>query len=197
MTEFRVTREIVQEIAELGAIQLPVESIPPFDEFMEAIVTSKDRALEFDISDSPEYLLWGILDNIISIESGGIDSIGRAYIEAHAQRQDIPSKNLHQDRFGQKISCVWMRPTSGEVEPMTDVLHVYGRGRHASLRPNVQFSYRNGPIVLAGYNFGNLIVPSLEGEGYTWHIGNGDPEGDAFFAADIYTKQYQPSLAPA
>ncbi len=187
---FNVTRDVLQEIAEHGAYQLPKDLIPPYDEFSKSLVSFVLSLDEFDIEEELSgYEAWRCLEDIIEFESDGEMIIVSANAEGHEERSRIPNPGLlHRDAYGQALSLVWM---TGSPE---DRLDIHGRGEVPTPSPIAQYLYRNGPILLAGDDFGKRFVNADIPVGPAWHFGKGTSAGMPFFAVDAYTTHTSPAL---
>ena len=184
MSEFKVTRDLIQELAEIGSVQLPAQLTPPYDTFFRSCVNRAimlRTATPFDRDVAACYPIWSTLCEVILNERGPFCFTGKTRVETAPCRNSIPNVGMHQDDFGQTLSCVWM------ADPEDDQLSTYGRNDHRTENPLATYRYSNGPILLAGEGFGGNLVASGVPTGPTWHIGQGASLNSPFFGLDLFT----------
>lgn len=173
----RPIRDIANDLVEIGAVQLPYELTPPYEDFFKGLIdflgtTGSSSKLDIGMQ-LQRYALWDVLDRLIRHVTPG-RSIVRVNLDYAFNRESIPNSDLHQDYFGQNLSCVWMHRATD------DRLHTYGRGHGPSDVPKRTFFYTGGPIILAGQGFGGDLD-------YTWHMGEGESTDSPFFGLDVFT----------
>lgn len=156
MSESRVTREMVQELAETGAVQLAGVEFP-------AIRPNHSQKLDRLVNDKTFGVIGEAAWSIIA-QSGLMDCTPMVDLKIFPTLRRV---EMHQDRGGHMEGFTMLWDPSAKDD--SALLKTYGRGitpNHAS--PRI-FDYSKGPIVLAQKAFGTNLLEFDSDYGGCWH----------------------------
>lgn len=172
MSEFKVTREMVQELAETGAYQLPMSTLPDEAELAEFLCPLSWPNTSVT-SIFTEFANLGIFPDLVDVAK---DILKIAYPKIHqwsrVRQQTFrvlgvsPTKyNPHQDGGGDLsgISVIFTKGKHTDEQLLT-------MGRAAIYRDPQSFYYRNGPVVITQKDFGKPLLKPHDYLGATWHL---------------------------
>lgn len=180
MAEFRVTRPIVQEMAEMGAIQpAGLAGVIGSDFDIDKIVSRMGFANfgRYDVKPSSILRLNSVVTDILTLSEGRPVSDLEIFIDKNSGQADLHRKleegDFHEDlELEDGILTVLFTPN-----PTTDRrLIVGGRGNSPDIDQQFQLPYSKGEILLAGEGFGRAILPGDFGGHATWHGATGSAE---------------------
>jgi hypothetical protein len=176
MSEFKITREMVQELAETGAVQLSgVETPMSHTRNQSDLNTALCKGLP---------LIMGLMNQILTLSGYDATRYRPPQISSAAESKDLNIKGaivsgedlsilLHQDFSADGgitgFSVLWtpfcpLREEEG--------LYVAGRSNVPREQDLRKIYYHRGPIVIAQRNFGMRLLGKKEGElNAVWHEG--------------------------
>lgn len=172
MTDFRVTRELAQELAETGSVQLPKDLLPDAHELSEMLGCVGGK-LTTVTSDYQDFVKLGIFPDIVDVAEQFLDVCYQGQVDwIKLRQQAFTSKTCetgkwHKDAHGDLRGLSFLY-TAGQDDK--EALVTGGRGD--SPRSHKRYLYKNGPIALAQTDFGALILPTYADIGATWHHGD-------------------------
>lgn len=165
-----VTTELAQELAETGAVQLPLhilgENLPSNSkaQLRSGSIETKVDFSEYCISDQAGQL-GGIVRQIFAMACEPLPTVARTMEWATHQGY---AWHLDPETSKGGISILMTSLMRGPVRS-NETLEIGGRGRICS-SDSFELHYADGPIVIAQQNFGELLLTGDEPTGGTWHM---------------------------
>lgn len=177
MADFEISRELVQELAETGAVQAPEGILPGYDYLKELIFKPGKKASTSGPIQYEEFMgtemvnelghLIGYANSLLGITYEGLEVSWR-----RVRVQTIPKKpdNLifHRDGSGDLSGISILFTYGKEVD---EKLLTAGRGSCSNDGDQKVFKYMNGPIVIAQKGWGLPLLQPNQDCGATWHCG--------------------------
>lgn len=173
MSEFNVNREMVQELAETGAIQIPMSVLPEERELSDMLGHVGDRTFSV-VSVYADFEALGIFPELVTVARDllKICYAGRLTWQRVRQQAFTPKSyetgKWHKDAEG-RLTGISFLFTNGKCP--SEGLMTGGRG--SCPENGKKYFYRNGPVVIAQTDFGAPTLSSISPDlGATWHAGD-------------------------
>lgn len=170
--EFKVTREMAQELAETGAVQVPPYTLPHPDDLRRMLGDNflGLRSLTMDYS---YYAKSGLLPCLGSIAgqilslSYGKDARWRRVRRQYFTPGIYENGRWHVDGEEGRLGGISFLFT--DMTLPNERLETGGRG--STPRDIKTYSYDRGPVVIAQNEFGKALIEDADDCGATWHAG--------------------------
>ena len=172
MAEIKVTREMVQELAETGAVQPPKEIWGNLDELYASMGRLSHRrfSIAYDFSEFAERpkgkALLPSAKEIIKLSGEDPATYDTARVMGFTTVEADFNWHIDPEESRGGFSILFVKNPDSR-----DRLLVGGRSRCRARDQEKTYSYKNGPIILTQRGFGTKMLQNGQPSGATWHTG--------------------------